>query len=41
MHIVTDFGKKVSLINKQLILYSEEIDKLQKLQSLLLTKMNL
>jgi type I restriction-modification system specificity determinant len=36
-----DFGKKVSLINKQLILYSEEIDKLQKLQSLLLTKMNL
>ncbi len=36
-----DFGKKVSLINKQLILYSEEIDKLQKLQSLLLTRMNL
>lgn len=34
-----DFGKKVSLINKQLILYSEEIDKLQKLQSLLLAKM--
>lgn len=36
-----DFGKKVSLINKQLILYSEEIDKSQKLQSLLLTRMNL
>lgn len=34
-----DFGKKVSLINKLLILYSKEIYKLQKIQSLLLAKM--
>lgn len=33
-----DFGKKVSLINKQIILHSAEIYKLQQLQSLLLAK---